>query len=89
MLAYMVERTLRRSWTELDTTVQEGLEQLKTISSLELRTKPGGCCLRIPQPRQESQKLLAAINLRLPEALPHTDVRVVTRRKLPDRRNKL
>ena len=89
MLAYMVERILRRSWSELDTTVQEGLEQLKTISSLELRTKPGGCCLRIPQPRQESQKLLAAINLRLPEALPHTDVRVVTRRKLPDRRNKL
>jgi len=89
MLAYMVERALRRAWAELDTTVQEGLEQLKTISSLELRTKPAGCCLRIPQPRQESQKLSAALDLHLPEALPHTDVRVVTRRKLPDRRNKL
>ena len=89
MLAYMVERALRRAWAKLDTTVQEGLEQLKTISSLELRTKQGGCCLRIPQPRQESQKLLVALNLHLPEALPHTDVRVVTRRKLPDRRNKL
>jgi len=89
MLAYMAERALRRAWAKLDTTVQEGLEQLKTISSLELRTKQGGCCLRIPQPRQESQKLLAALDLHLPEALPHTDVRVVTRRKLPDRRNKL
>jgi transposase len=89
MLAYLVERTLRRAWVELDTTVQEGLEQLKTISSLELRTKQGGCCLRIPQPRPESQKLLKALNLHLPDALPHTEVRVVTRRKLPERRNQL
>lgn len=89
MLAYLVERALRRAWAKLDTTVQEGLEQLKTISSLELRTKPGGCCLRIPQPRPESQKLLAALHLHLPEALPHTDVRVVTHRKLAERRNQL
>ena len=89
MLAYLVERTLRQAWAQLDTTVQEGLEQLKTISALELRTKQGGRCLRIPQPRADSQKLVKALNLRLPDALPHNDVPVVTRRKLPERRNKL
>ena len=88
MLAYLVTRELRRAWVDLDMTVEEGLEQLKTLCSMEIRTNQGGTCLRIPQPRATSRALLTALDLHLPEALPHTDVPVVTRKKLPERRKK-
>ena len=88
MLAYLVTRELRRAWVDLDVTVEEGLAQLKTLCSMEIRTNQGGTCLRIPEPRATSRALLRALDLQLPEALPHADVPVVTRKKLPERRNK-
>ena len=88
MLAYLVTRELRRAWVDLDVTVEEGLDQLKTLCSMEIRTNKGGTCLRIPQPRAKSQALLTALDLQLPDTLPHTDVPVVTRKKLPERRKK-
>ncbi len=72
----------------MDMTVEEGLEQLKTLCSIEIHTDKGGTCLRIPEPRAASQALLTALDLQLPEALPHTDVPVVTRKKLQGRRKK-
>ena len=86
MPAYLVVRTLRRAWGTLDVTVEEGLEQLKTLCSIEIRTPDGGCCLRLPEPRATSSALPKAQDLHLPEALPHTDVIVVTRKKLPEQR---
>lgn len=88
MLAYLVVRALRRAWAELDVTVEEGLEQLKTLCSIEVRTNGGGTCLRIPVPRATSKALFKALDLHLPEALPHVDVPVVTRKKLPEQRKK-
>ncbi len=41
-----------------------------------------------PEPRATSRFLLQALDLHLPEALPHTDVPVVTRKKLPEQRKK-
>ena len=81
-------RELRRAWVDLEVTVEEGLEQLKTLCSMEIRTNKGGTCLRIPQPRATSRLLLTALDLQLPEALPHADVPVVTRKKLPEQRKK-
>ena len=88
MPAYLVTRELRRAWVDLDVTVAEGLEQLETLCSMEIRTNNGGTCLRIPEPRETSQSLLQALDLHLPDALPHTDVPVVTRKKLPGHRKK-
>lgn len=88
MLAYLVARALRQAWAELDVTVEEGLEQLKTLCSIEIRANNGGTCLRIPEPRATSRALLKALDLHLPEALSHTDVPVVTRKKLPEQRKK-
>jgi len=88
MLAYSVVRTLARAWAELDITVEEGLDHLKTLCAMEIRTPAGGSCLRIPEPRDTSQALLQALDLHLPEALPHKEVRVVTRKKLTERRKK-
>ena len=86
MLAYLVRRALSEAWNCLDLTVDEGLEQLKTICSMEINVQGKASCLRIPTPRAQSRALLQALDMSLPEALPHTNARVGTRKKLPRRR---
>ncbi|MCG2711961.1 MAG: transposase [Candidatus Omnitrophica bacterium] len=86
MLAYMIIRKLRQAWANLDMTVEEGLKQLSTLCSAEIKIDKKYSCLKIPIPRKESQTLLQALKIKLPSALPHRDVRVVTRKKLPERR---
>ena len=86
MLAYLIRRELSRAWTWLDVTVEEGLHQLQTLSSTEMKVQGGGSCLRIPTPAAGSRALLKALDIHLPQALPHTNSRVVTRKKLPERR---
>ena len=86
MLAYMIIRKLREAWAALDTTVKEGLNQLSTLCSMEIRVKGHGSCLKIPRPRDKSRELLKALDVRMPMVLPHREVRVVTRKKLPEQR---
>ena len=86
MLGYLIRRELSRAWNSLDVTVEEGLNQLQTICSTEVKVVRGGSCLRIPKPGPSNGALLKALHLHLPPALPHTDTRVVTRKKLPARR---
>ena len=86
MLAYLVRRELSRAWAALDVTVEEGLQQLQTLCSTEIKLEGGGSCLRIPTPSVASRALLDALKIRMPEALPHTNTSVVTRKKLPEQR---
>jgi hypothetical protein len=86
MLAYLIRRDLSQAWTSLDLTVEEGLHQLQTLCSTEISIAGGGSCLRIPEPSQASLLLLKALHIQLPKLLPHLETRVVTRRKLPQRR---
>lgn len=86
MLAYLIRRELSRAWAGLNVTVEEGLAQLATLCSMEVKVEGGASCLRIPAPRDQSRALLQAASVRLPEVLPHLESRVVTRRSLPSRR---
>jgi len=86
MLAYVVRRQLSRAWAELNVTVEEGLAQLATLCSMEVKVEGGGSCLRIPGPRPASAALLEAASVRMPEVLPHPETRAVTRHSLPSRR---
>jgi transposase len=86
MLAYIIVRVLREAWRELDLTVEEGLNQLSTLCSMEMEVKDQAACLKIPRPREQSRQLLKALNIRIPRVLPHRKVRVVTRKKLTERR---
>jgi hypothetical protein len=85
MLAYRIRRALGQAWGKLDLTVEEGLAQLKTLCAMELKTEGTGSCLRIPAPAGHIQALLKALDVPLPDALPHLMTNVVTRRKLPQR----
>jgi hypothetical protein len=86
MLAYLLRRELSRAWAGLDMTVEEGLAQLSTLCSTEVRVEGGASCLRIPAPRASACDLLKAVKVRLPDVLPHLGTRVVTRKKLQSRR---
>ena len=86
MLAYMIIRILRGAWQKFDLTVEEGLKQLSTLCSMEMKVKNQALCLKIPRPRERSRQLLKALDIRMPLALPHRKVRVVTRKKLVGRR---
>jgi hypothetical protein len=86
MLAYLIRRELSRAWTALDVTVEEGLTQLQTLCATEMTVDGGGNCLRIPEPSAPVRALLKALNIHLPDALPHAETPVVTRKKLPERR---
>jgi len=88
MLAYLLVHQLRQAWADLDLTVEEGLEQLATLCTTQILVNGETRCHQIPRPRDISQKLLAAADIHLPEALPHLGVHVVTRRKLTERRVK-
>ena len=86
MLAYLIRRRLSAAWASLDVTVEEGLHQLQTLCSIEVNVVGGGSCLRIPTPANGTLRLLQALNLQLPPVLPHLQTRVVTRKKLTQRR---
>ena len=87
MLAYMIIRRLRKAWESFDLTVKDGIGQLATVCSMEVKIEGQGTrCLKIPQPREQSRQLLEALKIKLPEALPKRGIRVVTRKKLPKRR---
>ena len=85
MLAYLIRRELSQAWAALDVTVEEGLHQLQTLCSIEVKVTQGGSCLRIPA-CPTAAPLLDVLKIRMPEALPHKEVPVVTRKKLPERR---
>jgi hypothetical protein len=60
--------------------------QLSTLCSIEMEVKGQGACIKIPRPRENTQKLFKALNIALPNVLPHREVRVVTRKKLTKQR---
>ncbi len=89
MLAYLITRILSRAWAKSDVTVEEGIKQLSTICSMEMKVINQESCLKIPIPREKSQELLKTLNIRLPAVLPHRKVHVVTRKKLTKQRKYL
>ena len=88
MLAYLIRRELSRAWTSFDFTVEEGLERLKTLCAMEVKFDTGARCLKLPEPRDESLRMLKALGIRLPHVLPKSHARVSTHKKLQQRRKK-
>ena len=86
MLSYMIVRHLRQAWEKFDMTVPEAIAQLSTLCSMEMKVKGQGTCLKVPRPRENTQKLFKALKITLPNVLPHREVRVVTRKKLHKQR---
>ena len=87
MLAYLLAYHLRRCWSNLELTVEEGIAELASICAMDLMMPNGVACQIIPEPRPLGRRLLQRVNLTLPDAIPHRNVSVVTRKKLvPERK---
>jgi transposase len=86
MLAYKVVRELAANWKSYNITVEEGLQELDTLCSIEIEIKDGKNFHRIPQPRQLCQQLLDAASVKLPSVLPSRGIVVATKKKLQQRR---
>ncbi len=86
MLAYIIIRYLKKAWSSLDVTVEEGICSLSSLTSVEMAIEGKGSSHHIPVPQGLNSQLLKAAGVSLPKALPHLGVTVVSRKKLQDRR---
>lgn len=82
MLAYLIRRELDRAWGALDVTVEEGLDSLKTLCTMEVKRDGVSLIHQIPTPRENSRRLLDSLDIALPTVLPNNDRRVATKKKL-------
>ena len=86
MLAYLLVQELARCWRDLDLTVEEGLEELKSLCTTQVVVKGRPVLHNIPRPRASVQRLLDAAQVTLPKSVPDRGVRVSTRKKLTEER---
>lgn len=86
MMAYRIIKELACCWQSFDLTVEEGLKELDALCVTEVSISGGRGYHRIPEPRDLSQRLLEAADVKLPTFLPSKGVNVVTKKKLTPRR---
>ena len=86
MLAYLIVQELAKCWRDLEVTVEEGLNELKSLCTTQVVVKGQSVLHNIPTPRESVQRLLDAANVTLPKSIADRGVRVSTRKKLVDER---
>jgi hypothetical protein len=80
-----IVQELARWWQDLDATVPEGIEELKTLCTMELRIQGHPKCNCIPQPRASVQRFLEKAKVVLPADIRHRGIKAATRKKLLSR----
>lgn len=81
MLSYMLSKYLREKWKNIDITIGEGVNELSTICCIE--TSVGSVKYnQIPQPRKTAEELISSLEIKLPEVMPCSEIKVATRKKL-------
>jgi len=86
MLAYSLYFHLYRYWQNIEATVEEGIDELSSICSMNVSHSDNIYCQTIPEPRQLGKLLLEGAKITLPKAIQHRNVNVVTRKKLVSER---
>lgn len=86
MLGYLLVQELSRCWRSLDITVEEGLDELKTLCTTQVVVKGKSLFNNVPQPRDSVARLLRAAQVEVPRKLASRGVHVSTRKKLVEER---
>jgi hypothetical protein len=87
MLSHTIEKHLRERWIDLNITVEEGIHELSSINCISVHA--GAVKYdQIPEPRELGSKLLKALSVTLPKAIPSSGICVSTRKKLEAKRKK-
>lgn len=88
MLAYLLVRELARRWSDLDLTVQEGIDQLATLCVMEIISDGQSRCGSVPEPRPEVAELITRSGIPMPAVVRIHRPKVATKKKLPKSRVK-
>lgn len=86
MLAYLMVRELAKCWRDLELTVEEGLDELKSLCTTRVTVKGQSVLHNVPKPRESVQRLLDAAHVTLPKTIADRGVHVSTRKKLVEER---
>ena len=86
MLAYMIIQRLKKAWESFDLTVEEGIDHLSKILSCEVWMNDSHMASKITIPESETQRLLDSLGIVMPQVLPKSEAKIVTRKKLQTRR---
>ncbi len=87
MLSYIIEKYLRDKWKDINITAQEGIQEVPSINCITVQV--GAVKYnQIPDPRDFDSKLLGALSITLPKAIPCSDIKISTRKKLELKRKK-
>jgi transposase len=86
MLAYLIVQELSKCWCDLELTVEEGVEELKSLCTTRVRVKGRPALQNVPEPRESVRRLLDAAKITLPKCIVDRGVRVSTRKKLVPQR---
>ncbi len=89
MLAYRIAQELAKRWHKLDSTVQEGIDQLSSLCATDVIINNHSRCSLIPKPRHQVQKLLKAAKIKLPESISCKNIPVLTKKKLQKSRKSI
>lgn len=87
MLALLLQRQLENDWSELDITVEEGIDELAAIHLEEVLVGSTRIEL-VPTPNELGRQLLEKAHITLPSVFPLKTVDVHTKKKLPSERIK-
>lgn len=86
MLAYLLRRELERAWEKFDATMEEGLDCLATLSSVEMGLEGEIKIEHIPKPKGLCQELLEALKFTLPTKIVRSKLNVSTKVKTRKKR---
>jgi hypothetical protein len=86
MLSYLIRRRLATAWADMELTVENGLDALKTLCLNEIRLGDGPWMLHIPEASDVNDKLLSRLGMSMPKALIKNEAKVGMRNKLAQRR---
>jgi len=81
MLAYLLVRELQKLWAAVNVTVEEGILELSTLTTIAIHIGPTRYH-QIPKPRDLGGQLIRLAHVRFPEVLPSRNIKVATRKKL-------
>ncbi len=85
MLTYLIERELKRLWSQAECSIAEGVDELGSIRGTIIEIQ-GVACQKVPETKDLAAQLLRLANIKLPKVLPISQVHVATRKKLINQR---
>ena len=81
MFSYFFRLSSSFFLVDINVTVEEGLHELSSINCITVQV--GAVKYnQIPEPREIGSKLLKALSVTLPKAIPCSDIKISTRKKL-------